>query len=115
MNRAGGAARAVGIDVGGTKIAAGLVDCGSGRILAREDVPTRPERGGEAVLAVLANALDPELVVLGGGLGGEPSFRERVAAAVHSSIAYPATPPLEIVGSRLGTDGGVVGAALAAL
>jgi len=269
LNRAGGAARAVGIDVGGTKIAAGLVDCESGRILAREELPTRPDRGGEAVLAdcaalaaslgegrvpvgvglcevvdldgrpasadtidwrgfdvagafaaprvvlesdvraaaraearfgagadrspflhvvvgtgasaclvvdgepysgargraivlgappveevasgraltrragveraeevladpartrlvdeaaaalgqvlaVLANALDPELLVLGGGLGNEPSFRERVATVIHSGIAYPSTPPLEIVGSRLGTDGGVVGAALAA-
>ena len=66
------------------------------------------------VLAVLANALDPELLVLGGGLGNEPSFRERVATVIHSGIAYPSTPPLEIVGSRLGTDGGVVGAALAA-
>jgi hypothetical protein len=63
---------------------------------------------------VLVNALDPELVVLGGGLGCEASFRERVAAAVRSAIAYPSAPPLEIVGSRLGADGGVVGAALAA-
>jgi glucokinase len=270
LNRVGGAARAVGIDVGGTKIAAGLVDGETGRMLAREELPTRPERGGEAVLAdcaslalslgrgevpvgvglceivdlhgrpvsaetvdwrgldvaaaiaapqvvlesdvraaaraearfgagagrspfvyvvvgtgasaclvvdgkpyggargyaitlgappveqiasgqalarragveraeavladpawaalvdeaavalgqvlaVLANALDPELLVIGGGLGGEPSFRSRVAAAVHSSLEYPSTPPLEIVGSRLGADGGAVGAALAAL
>ena len=64
-------------------------------------------------LAVLVNALDPELVVVGGGLGSEPSFRERVAAAVHPLIAYPRTPPLEIVGSALGTDAGIVGAALA--
>jgi hypothetical protein len=53
--------------------------------------------------------------VIGGGLGGEPSFRERVAAAVRSSIAYPPAPALEILGSRLGADGGLVGAALAAL
>jgi glucokinase len=67
------------------------------------------------VLAVLVNALDPDVLVLGGGLGGEPSFRERVAAAVRSSIAYPPTPMLEILGSQLGPDGGLVGAALAAL
>jgi glucokinase len=67
------------------------------------------------VLAVLVNALDPDLLVLGGGLGGEPSFRERVASVVHSSVAYPPSPPLEIVGSRLGQQGGLVGAALAAL
>jgi glucokinase len=64
-------------------------------------------------LAVLVNALDPELVVLGGGLGYEPHFRERVAAAVRPLIAYPRAAPLEIVGSALGPDVGIVGAALA--
>ena len=250
--RRAAAAPAVGIDVGGAKIAAGLVDGASGRILAREEVATRPERGGEAVLhecaalarslgggevpvgiglcelvdldgrpasadtiewreldvaaaiaaplvaiesdvraaalaearfgaapspflyvvvgtgasvclvvegrpyagargraivlgappveriasgaalargagldeaaialgevlAVLANALDPFVVVIGGGLGGDPTFRGRVAAVVQSSLAYPPVPPLELVGPRLGPDGGLVGAALVAL
>lgn len=67
------------------------------------------------VLAVLANALDPELVVVSGGLGGEPRFRELVARAARSLLAYPRTPPIEIVGSALGADGGLVGAALAAV
>jgi glucokinase len=67
------------------------------------------------VLAVLANALDPALVVLGGGLGRDASFRERVADIVRESIAYPLEPPLEVVGSSLGADGGIVGAALATL
>ena len=65
------------------------------------------------VLAVLANALDPELIVLGGGLGSEPAFRERVAASCRSLLAYQSTPALEIVGSAL-PDGGIVGAALCA-
>jgi glucokinase len=64
------------------------------------------------VLAVLANALDPEVIVLGGGLGGEPAFRERVAAAFGRLVAYPPAPPL--VPSALGPDGGIVGAALEA-
>jgi predicted NBD/HSP70 family sugar kinase len=64
-------------------------------------------------LAVLVNALDPELVVLGGGLGCEPRFQQRVAAAVSPLIAYPRAAPLEIVGSALGSDAGIVGAALA--
>jgi glucokinase len=243
---------AIGIDVGGTKIAAGRVDGESGRILARQEVPTRPARGGEAVLAdcaalartlgggelpvgiglcelvdlegwpasadtidwrgldvrgaigapavvlesdvraaaraearfgagrspflyvivgtgasaclvvdgepyegargraivlgappvervasgralglgssldeavaalggvlaTLVNALDPQLVVFGGGLGRDASFRERVAEVVRGAIAYPPDPPLELVGSRLGPDGGIVGAALTAL
>jgi glucokinase len=42
---------AIGVDVGGTKIAAGLVDVEHGGILERRLIPTRPERGGEAVLA----------------------------------------------------------------
>ena len=41
---------ALGIDVGGTKIAAGIVDAASGSVLDRRQVPTRPERGGAAVL-----------------------------------------------------------------
>ena len=67
------------------------------------------------VLAVLANALDPTLIVLGGGLGTEPAFRERVERACQGLLAYPRTPPLPLVGSLLGPDGGVVGAALVAL
>ncbi len=42
---------AIGIDVGGTKCAAGLVLFPEGGVLARRLQPTRPERGGEAVLA----------------------------------------------------------------
>ena len=68
-----------------------------------------------SVLATLANALDPSLVVLGGGLGAEPAFRKRVERALHERLAYPRTPPLPLVGSFLGADGGVVGAALVAV
>ena len=50
---------AIGIDVGGTKIAGGLVDLGSGAIRSRRHQPTLPQRGGDAVLAdVLAQAGD---------------------------------------------------------
>jgi glucokinase len=41
---------AVGLDVGGTKIAAGVVLWPSGEILRRTIIPTKPTRGGEAVL-----------------------------------------------------------------
>lgn len=41
----------IGIDLGGTKCAAGLVSLPAGDVLARRLEPTRPERGGEAVLA----------------------------------------------------------------
>ncbi len=41
---------AIGVDVGGTKIAAGLVRLADGKILARRQIPTAPERGGRRVL-----------------------------------------------------------------
>jgi glucokinase len=41
---------AIGADVGGTKIAAGLVSASTGAILSHRAIPTRPERPGEAVL-----------------------------------------------------------------
>jgi glucokinase len=40
---------AIGVDVGGTKIAAGLVDV-LGRVVEKRAIPTQPGRGGEAVL-----------------------------------------------------------------
>jgi glucokinase len=41
---------ALGIDVGGTKIAAGIVSFPEGRVRARRVIPTVPTRGGAAVL-----------------------------------------------------------------
>ena len=40
----------IGIDVGGTKIAAGLVNVMTGDVIDKRVLPTRPERGGQAVL-----------------------------------------------------------------
>jgi glucokinase len=44
----------IGLDVGGTKIAAAIVNTTTGEMLDYRTVPTRPERGGEAVLDDLA-------------------------------------------------------------
>lgn len=41
---------AIGLDIGGTKIAAGVVLWPSGEVLNRKVIPTNPSRGGEAVL-----------------------------------------------------------------
>lgn len=68
---------AIGIDVGGTKIAGGVVALGTGRVLHRRLLPTRPERGGEAVLAdtlavtttLLEAAQEQGLLVRGVGVG----------------------------------------------
>lgn len=50
----------LGIDVGGTKIAAGLVDVATGAVEHRREIPTRPERPGAAVLADAAALVDSE-------------------------------------------------------
>lgn len=67
----------VGLDVGGTKIAAGLVALPSGRALRATTIPTAPERGGVAVLAdalavaeaLLVNGRTQGHVVAGIGVG----------------------------------------------
>lgn len=50
--------QAIGIDVGGTKIAAGLVGLASGRVNAARTVPTPVDGGGEAVLATCVGLVD---------------------------------------------------------
>jgi glucokinase len=59
----------LGIDVGGTKIALGVVDFPRGEILAKRVVPTRCERGGDAALddvVQAAQALTEEVTTRGG-------------------------------------------------
>lgn len=41
---------AIGIDIGGTKIAGGIVNLATGHVLARQEIPTPVRRGGLAVL-----------------------------------------------------------------
>jgi glucokinase len=67
---------AVGLDVGGTKIAGGLVRFPAGEVVARRQVPTRADRGAEAVLADaigmardLAGGVPPGGRFVGVGLG----------------------------------------------
>lgn len=68
---------AVGIDVGGTKIAGGLVRLNTGEVDAKRTISTTPERGGDAVLAdvlALAAALRADAdargwVLVGIGIG----------------------------------------------
>ena len=44
-----GSFRAIGVDVGGTKIAAGIVTFPRGEVHCRRQIPTAPARGGDAV------------------------------------------------------------------
>src|SRR5262245_57692894 len=64
----------LGLDVGGTKIAAGLVCLPEGQILARKTIATQPGRGGRAVL--------DDVVHLAGELAKEATARGSSVAAV---------------------------------
>jgi len=55
------------VDVGGTKIAAGLVAFPRGQVLARRQIPTRPTRGGKPVLADVLG-LCGEMIAVARGL-----------------------------------------------
>ncbi len=68
---------AIGVDVGGTKIAAGLVSFPSGAVRKQRQIPTTPGRGGTAVLAdvlrlceeIMAERSSPDPGVEGIGVG----------------------------------------------
>lgn len=69
---------AIGLDVGGTKIAGGVVAADSGQVLVRRIIPTGADRGGEIVLKEAltladeligeASALDSNVVGIGVGV-----------------------------------------------
>ena len=65
-------------------------------------------------LAVLVNAVDPALIVIGGGLGLETSYREAAVRTMRELIEAEDTRTLPVVPAVLGADAGMVGAALAA-
>ena len=67
------------------------------------------------VVAVLVNALDPQAVVVGGGMGSSPGFVDGIAAALRPEVWCESTRALPIVAAALGDSGGVIGAALAAV
>src|SRR5437867_844928 len=68
---------AIGLDVGGTKIAGGVVVRATGQVLIRQAIPTLPKRGGQSVLtdalaltqALMAEVQTLDLTLLGIGIG----------------------------------------------
>ncbi|WP_067934107.1 ROK family protein [Alicyclobacillus kakegawensis] len=86
---------AVGVDIGATKIAAGLVD-GSGRVLASQTVPT-PEAGGEeafhAVVQVVGqikqHAQRHDLCIRGVGVGTAGQVDSKKGAVRSATINLP--------------------------
>ncbi|MSQ80136.1 MAG: ROK family protein [Candidatus Methylopumilus sp.] len=67
-------------------------------------------RFGQA-LANLINILDPDIVVLGGGLSNEKSLYKKGIAEVYQRI-FNDIPTTPIVKNKLGDSAGVIGAAL---
>jgi glucokinase len=68
-----------------------------------------------AGLADLVNALDPGVVVIGGGLGLNERYRDLAVATMRAMIFADDTREVPVVPARLGADAGVIGAALAAV
>jgi glucokinase len=68
-----------------------------------------------AGLAWLVNALDPGVVVIGGGLGLVERYRELAVAAMRPLIFADNTRDLPVLPAELGADAGIIGAALAAV
>jgi glucokinase len=67
-------ARAIGVDVGGTKVAAGIVDLAHGSVGERTEIPTRPDRGGREVL--------DDVVDLVAGIAMEDGAPDAIGVAV---------------------------------
>lgn len=64
---------AIGVDVGGTKVAGGVVDYATGEVLLRSVIPTKAKRGGAAVLAdcvALADRLQQQAHAQGKHIAG---------------------------------------------
>ena len=96
----------IGIDLGGTNIAVGLVD-ESGQILARMTVPTRAERSAEEIVATMAEAAKILLAEAGVAEGeiasvgvGTPGAVDREAGVVVSAcnLHFSNTPLREMLG-----------------
>jgi glucokinase len=66
-------------------------------------------------LGWLVNVLDPEAILIGGGLGLAPGrFRDRLVEATRNHIWNPGARGLPFLSAALGADAGLVGAALSA-
>jgi glucokinase len=66
------------------------------------------------VLALLADSLDPEVMVIGGGLGCAPGpYFDALDARVRGGLWDGVPNPMKITQATMGPDAGLIGAALA--
>jgi predicted NBD/HSP70 family sugar kinase len=88
--------------------------CEAGDGLATSIVESAASALGAAI-GQMVNVLDPQCVVLGGGLGMvEGRYRLWVDRAMRAHIWSELHRDLPLVSAQLGVDAGVIGAALAA-
>ena len=67
------------------------------------------------VLALLADSLDPQVMVIGGGLGCAPGpYFDALTRAVRAGLWDGVDNPLTLTQARMGPDAGLIGAACAA-
>jgi glucokinase len=98
--------RAIGVDVGGTKIAAGLVEA-TGEVRDRLVVPTPAAEGPFAVLRAIAELAErlrtPEVVGVGVGTGGVVDHARGVIVSATSLLpGWAGTPVAAELSTRLG-------------
>jgi glucokinase len=96
-----------------------LEDIAGGAALAAQNGPTAIADAAAALgstLATILGAIDPEALVIGGGLGSaEGPYMQALCREIRARIWSERTRALPILKAALGPDAGVVGAALAAL
>jgi glucokinase len=91
-----------------------LAAAAAGDPVAADVVGGAAEQLGPLV-ALIVNMLDPEAIVLGGGLGLAPGlYGERLVASTRAHIWAESCRSLPILPATLGVDAGLIGAALAA-
>ncbi|MGH2618116.1 MAG: ROK family protein [Thermomicrobiales bacterium] len=102
----------------------------TGRAVANAEAVITAAEGGDAIaldivdsaakalgsaIGWLVNVVDPEAVVIGGGLGlASGRFQERLHAALRDHVWNPAARDLPLIPAALGANAGIIGAALSA-
>jgi glucokinase len=82
----------IGVDVGGTKIAAGIIRFPQAELLACSRIPTDPERDGEAILADTCNLIER--------LAGEAQAKGLRVDAIGIGICELVSPEGEVISSN---------------
>ena len=103
-------ARRTGRIAGSTEV---LAAANAGDAIAIDILNSAADQLG-SLIALVVNMLDPEAVLLGGGLGvaGGP-YRDRLIASTRAHIWADACRTLPFLPAALGNNAGVIGAALA--